>query len=52
MANKRNVSLEKAIEMLRAEYERASKLEFVYDPLAWALYRVWKRVSGGNGDGN
>ena len=46
MANKRNVSLEKAIEMLKAEYERASKLEFVYDPLAWALYQVWKIADG------
>ena len=51
MAGRKNVTLEKAIEMLRAEYERASKLEFVYDPLAWALYRVWKRVSGGGSDG-
>ena len=51
MAGRKNMTLEKAIEMLKAEYERALKLEFVYDPLAWALYRVWRKVSGGGGDG-
>lgn len=28
--------------MLEAEYERAKQLRFVRNPIAWALYRVWK----------
>lgn len=36
--------LEKAIEMLKAEYERALNLEYVKMPLAWALYHTWKNV--------
>lgn len=38
------MTLPKAIRMLREEYERAKKLEYVYNPLAWALYRVWKEA--------
>ena len=38
------VTLQKAIRMLDAEYERAKQLEYVRNPLAWALYRVWKAV--------
>ena len=36
------LTIEKAIELLQAEYERAQKIECVYNPLAWALYKVWK----------
>lgn len=36
------MTLEQAIELLRKEYERAKGLEFVHDPLAYALYQVWK----------
>lgn len=32
------------VEMLRTEYERAKKLPFVRKPLAYALYKVWKKV--------
>lgn len=38
------MTLEKAIEMLREEYERALKMEYVKKPLAWALFQVWKKV--------
>lgn len=38
------MTLEKAIELLKAEYERAKKLEYVHKPLAWALFQVWKKV--------
>ena len=34
----------KAIELLQAEYERAKTLEYVRDPVAWALYQVWKKA--------
>ena len=38
------MTIEKVIELLKAEYERAKNKEFVYNPLAWALYKVWKIV--------
>lgn len=38
------MTLEKAIKLLETEYERAKKLEWVHNPLAWALYQVWKKV--------
>lgn len=28
--------------MLDEEYERAKRLEYVHNPLAYALYHVWK----------
>lgn len=40
------MTIEKAIEMLRTEYERAKRLPFVMNPLAWALYQVWKIADG------
>lgn len=38
------LTIEKVIELLQAEYEKAKKIECVYNPLAWALYKVWKIV--------
>lgn len=38
------ITLKKAIKMLEAEYERAKKLEWVHNPLAYALYQVWKKA--------
>lgn len=43
------MELEKAIEILRAEYERAVKLEWVHNPVAYALYQAWKKVDGRSG---
>lgn len=40
------MSLEKAIKLLEKEYERAKKMEFVHNPLAYALYQVWKMADG------
>lgn len=34
--------LETAIKFLKAEYEKAKLLKFVHNPLAYALYQVWK----------
>lgn len=34
--------IDKAIKLLRAEYEKAQDLEFVHKPMAYALYQVWK----------
>ena len=41
------MTLEKAIKMLEEEYEKAKKLEWVHNPLAYALYKVWKRADAG-----
>ena len=38
------MTLKKAINLLEKEYERAKKLEWVRNPLAWALYQVWKKA--------
>lgn len=34
--------LEKAMTMLKAEYERAKKMDYVRNPIAYALHQVWK----------
>ena len=38
--------LRKAVALLHEEYEKAKQLEFVRDPLAYALYQAWKTVDG------
>lgn len=42
VVQKETMTLQKAIEILETEYERAKKLLFVRKPLPYALYRVWK----------
>lgn len=32
------------VKMIEAEYEKAIKLDYVKNPLAFALYAVWKKV--------
>jgi hypothetical protein len=36
------MTLEKAIKMLEVEYERAKKMDYVRNPIAYALHQVWK----------
>ena len=36
------MTLQKAIKLVEEEYEKAKKLEFVHNPIAYALYKVWK----------
>ena len=36
------MTLAKAILLLEREYEKAKQLKYVHNPLAFALYRVWK----------
>jgi hypothetical protein len=38
------MTLEKAKKLIDEEYERAKRLEYVNDPLAYALYQVWKKA--------
>lgn len=34
--------LRKAVKLLEENYERGLNIEYVHDPLAWALYQTWK----------
>ena len=36
--------IDKAIQFLREQYERAKRIEFIHNPLAWALYQTWRHV--------
>ena len=36
------MKIDKAKRLLQAEYEKAKKLEWVHNPVAYALYQVWK----------
>ena len=38
------MTLDKAKKLLEKEYEKAKKLEFVKNPMAYALYQVWKKA--------
>lgn len=38
------MTLEEAIKLLESEYERAKRLDFVINPIAYALYQVWKKA--------
>lgn len=40
----KKMTLEQAIEKLKQEYEKAQKLEYIRNPLAYALYKIWKEV--------
>ncbi len=39
---KKEMTLDDVIELLKEQYERAKKLSFVLNPLAYALYQTWK----------
>lgn len=43
------MTLKKAIKLLETEYERAKKMEYVRNPLAWALFQVWKKADSEKG---
>ena len=43
------MDIEKAIKLLKQEHESAKGLAFVRDPVAYALYRVWKMADGQEG---
>lgn len=38
------MTFEQAIKLLRKEYSKAMKMEYVKNPLARALFRVWRKV--------
>lgn len=39
------MNLERAIELLKDKYEEAKGISYVVNPLAWALYQVWKEAA-------
>lgn len=39
------MTLAKAIKLLTAKYEWAKQQDWIHDPLAWALYQVWREAS-------
>ena len=36
------MTLQKAVKLLEKEYEKAKNAPFVHDPVAYALYQVWR----------
>ena len=42
--NGTGMTLTKALNMVEKEYERAKNLKYVRNPLAYALYKVWKEA--------
>lgn len=38
------MNLQQAIKLLEQLYERAQQISFVRNPLAWALFKVWKKA--------
>ena len=38
------MTFEKAKELLEVEYEKAKQLGWVIDPVAYAVYQVWKKA--------
>lgn len=41
------MNIETAIKVLKAEYEKASKQKWIYNPVAYALYQAWKQANRG-----
>ena len=46
------MKIETAINKIQKEYERAKNLEFVRNPMAYALYQVWKEADKDGGNDN
>lgn len=45
------MTFEKAVRLLENAYQQAKQLEFVRNPLAYALYKVWKIADKENDHG-
>lgn len=43
------MTLQKAEKRLKEEFEKAKKLGFVNNPIAYALYQVWKEADKSGG---
>ena len=42
----KKMTLQTALLLIQDEYEKACKLDFVRNPLAYALYNVWQLADG------
>lgn len=45
-----DIKLDNAIKYLQEQYDKALKIDYINNPLAWALYQTWKYVDKGNGE--
>lgn len=45
-----DIKLDNAIKYLHEQYDKALKIEYIKNPLAWALFQTWKYVDKGNGE--
>ena len=45
----KNYSIEQVLKMVEREHARAVRMEYVKNPVAYALYKVWKMADGGRG---
>lgn len=43
----RRITIDRAVEILREEYEKACKNPVIRNPVAYALYQTWKRADDG-----
>lgn len=43
------MTIEKALDEVAKEYAKALRLDYVWNPLAWALYRVWRKADADPG---
>lgn len=45
-----DIKLDNAVNYLYEQYDKALKMDYIKNPLAWALYQTWKHVDKGNGE--
>ena len=43
------IDIDSAIKYLHEQYDKALKMDYIKNPLAWALYQTWRYVDKGNG---
>lgn len=43
------IDIESAIKYLHEQYDKALKMDYIKNPLAWALYQTWRYVDKGKG---
>ena len=43
------IDIESAIKYLHEQYDKALKMDYIKNPLAWAIYQTWRYVDKGKG---
>lgn len=46
------MTLQKVLKLVEEEYSKAKENPYVKNPLAYALYQVWKKADREGGEGN